>query len=47
MDLIGIPHRIVLSERLAGKAEYKGRRDEKAVEAPLAEILPLLLKKLA
>ena len=47
MDLIGIPHRIVLSERLAGKAEYKGRRDEKATEVPLAEVLPLLLKKLA
>jgi len=46
MDLIGIPHRIVLSERLAGKAEYKGRRDEKAIEVPLAEIVPLLLKKL-
>jgi len=46
MDLIGIPHRIVLSERLAGKAEYKGRRDEKAVEVPLADIVPLLLKKL-
>jgi prolyl-tRNA synthetase len=47
MDLIGIPHRIVLSERLAGKAEYKGRSDEKATEMPLAEIVPLLLKKLA
>jgi len=47
MDLIGIPHRIVLSERLVGKAEYKGRRDEKATEVPLAEIVPLLLKKLA
>jgi prolyl-tRNA synthetase len=46
MDLIGIPHRIVLSERLVGKAEYKGRRDEKAIEVPLAEIVPLLLKKL-
>jgi len=47
MDLIGIPHRIVLSERLVGKAEYKGRRDEKAIELPLAEVVPLLLKKLA
>jgi len=47
MDLIGIPHRIVLSERLVGKAEYKARRDEKATEVPLAEIVPLLLKKLA
>jgi prolyl-tRNA synthetase len=47
MDLTGIPHRIVLSERLVGKAEYKGRRDEKASEVPLAEIVPLVLKKLA
>jgi prolyl-tRNA synthetase len=49
MDLIGVPHRIVLSERglAAGNAEYKGRRDEKPAEVPLAELLPLLLKKLA
>jgi prolyl-tRNA synthetase len=49
MDLIGIPHRIVLSERglAAGNAEYKGRRDEKPADVPLAEVVPLLLKKLA
>ena len=47
MDLIGVPHRVVLSERLVGKAEYKARREEKASEVPLAEIVPLLLKKLA
>jgi prolyl-tRNA synthetase len=49
MDLIGIPHRIVLSERglAAGNAEYKGRRDEKPADVPLAELVPLLLKKLA
>ena len=49
MDLIGIPHRVVLGERglAAGNAEYKGRRDEKPADVPLGEIVPLLLKKLA
>jgi prolyl-tRNA synthetase len=44
MDLIGIPHRVVLSERglAAGNAEYKGRRDEKPRELPLAEVLPFI-----
>jgi prolyl-tRNA synthetase len=48
MDLIGIPHRVVLGERglAAGNAEYKARRDEKPVDVPLGEIVPLLLKKL-
>jgi len=49
MDLIGIPHRVVLGERglAAGNAEYKGRRDEKPADVPLGEVVPLLLKKLA
>jgi prolyl-tRNA synthetase len=49
MDLIGIPHRIVISERglAAGKAEYKGRRDEKAADVPLDEVVATLMKKLA
>ena len=49
MDLIGIPHRVVLSERglAAGNAEYKGRRDDKPADVPLSEVVPLLLKKLA
>jgi len=49
MDLIGVPHRVVLSERglAAGNAEYKGRREEKPADVPLAEIASLLLKKLA
>jgi prolyl-tRNA synthetase len=48
MDLIGVPHRIVLSERglSAGNAEYKGRRDDKPTDVPLAEIIPLLRQKL-
>jgi len=49
MDLIGIPHRVVLGERglAAGNAEYKGRRDEKPADVPLGEIVPFLVKKLA
>jgi prolyl-tRNA synthetase len=44
MDLIGIPHRVVLSERglAAGHAEYKGRRDDKPRELPLTEVASLL-----
>jgi prolyl-tRNA synthetase len=49
MDLIGIPHRIVVGERglAAGNAEYKARRDDKGTDAPLGELAPMLLKKLA
>jgi prolyl-tRNA synthetase len=48
MDLVGIPHRVVLGERglAAGNAEYKGRRDEKPADVPLAEIKSFLLQKL-
>jgi prolyl-tRNA synthetase len=44
MDLIGIPHRIVLSERglAAGSAEYKGRRDDKPRDMPLKEVVAFL-----
>src|SRR6185295_6546525 len=40
MDLIGVPHRVVLGERglAAGNAEYKGRRDEKAQDVPLGAL---------
>jgi prolyl-tRNA synthetase len=46
MDLIGIPHRVVLSERglAAGNAEYKGRRDEKPRELPLAQVVSFIKK---
>ena len=49
MDLIGIPHRVVIGERglAAGNAEYKARRDEKASDLPLADVLSLLQQKLA
>jgi len=48
MDLIGIPHRVVISDRGlgAGNAEYKARRDEKPTDVPLAELPSLLLQKL-
>jgi prolyl-tRNA synthetase len=49
MDLLGIPHRVVLGERglAAGNAEYKARRDEKGSDVPLAEIVPFIRQKLA
>ncbi len=39
LELIGIPHRIVIGERglKEGNVEYQGRRDEKATAWPLAE----------
>ena len=48
MDLIGIPHRVVLGERglAAGNAEYKGRRDDKPQDVPLAAVAGLLREKL-
>lgn len=44
MDLIGVPHRVVLSERglAAGSAEYKGRRDAKPQDKPLRELVAFL-----
>jgi prolyl-tRNA synthetase len=49
MDLIGIPHRVVIGERglAAGTAEYKERRDEKPRELPLADVVGFLQKKLS
>jgi prolyl-tRNA synthetase len=49
LELIGIPHRVVVSDRLldVGRVEYKGRRDEKAMEIPIEEIVPFLQSKLA
>jgi len=49
MDLIGIPHRVVIGERglAAGNAEYKGRRDEKPRDVPLADVVGFLQKKLS
>jgi prolyl-tRNA synthetase len=48
MELIGIPHRLVISERglAAGNAEYKGRRDEKPQELALAQAVSFLQSRL-
>jgi len=44
MELIGIPHRIVLSERglKAEQFEYKGRSDEESQDLPLSELNSLI-----
>jgi prolyl-tRNA synthetase len=44
LELIGIPHRIVISERtlVGGQVEYQARADENARLVDRAEILPLL-----
>ena len=41
MDLIGIPHRVVIGDKglAKGIAEYKGRRDKQPTEIPLAHVL--------
>ena len=49
MDLIGVPHRVVLGDRglAAGNGEYKARRDEKGTDVPLASIGAFLRERLA
>ncbi len=41
MELLGIPHRIVLSDKAldAGTVEYKGRRDDESIDIPRDDIL--------
>jgi prolyl-tRNA synthetase len=48
MDLVGIPHRVVLSDRglEKGTVEYKGRRDAQSRDLPLAEIVDFLKSSL-
>ncbi len=48
-DLVGLPHRVVLSERGldAGKVEYKGRRDVGSVDIESDKIMTTLVEKLA
>ncbi|HVJ61636.1 MAG TPA: proline--tRNA ligase [Tahibacter sp.] len=47
MELIGIPHRVVVSERglAAGTFEYRGRRDTEAKQLSRDEVLALLYLK--
>ena len=47
MDLIGIPHRVVISDRglTEGQLEYKYRRDQDAQSVPVAEMLAFLIQR--
>ncbi len=49
MELIGIPHRIVFSEKGLDKSEleYKGRRDSENQFIPLAQIVSFLKERIA
>lgn len=44
MELMGIPHRIVVSERgiAAGSYEYKGRRDSESKQVEISEVVSFL-----
>jgi prolyl-tRNA synthetase len=48
-ELIGVPHRVVLSDRglKEGQVEYQGRRDDAATKLALTEIVAHLQQKLA
>jgi len=48
LELIGIPHRLVVGERglKSGQLEYQGRRDEKATTIALQDIVNSLKSKL-
>ncbi len=48
MDLMGIPHRVVISPRgiEAGTLEYKGRRDDEKQDIQIDEALPLLAERI-
>jgi prolyl-tRNA synthetase len=48
IELIGIPHRLVLGERGldAGSVEYKGRRDQQARDIPLDQLLDFLRQQM-
>ncbi|HMW42324.1 proline--tRNA ligase [Plasticicumulans sp.] len=48
MELIGIPHRVVIGEKglAAGSVEYKGRRDAEALAVPLAGLIDFLRERL-
>ncbi len=49
MELIGIPHRIVVGDRglKKGVVEYKGRRDTGSVDVPLDEVVAHVRERLA
>ncbi len=47
-ELVGVPHRVVISDRglKEGQVEYQGRRDAQAAGLPLTEVLAALKAKL-
>jgi len=47
MELVGIPHRLVVGERglKDGNVEYRGRRDDKATVIPLTEAVAFIREK--
>ncbi|HBO3972318.1 TPA: proline--tRNA ligase [Pseudomonas aeruginosa] len=49
MELIGIPHRIVISDRglNEGVLEYKGRRDNESQNLPIGELMSFITEKLS
>jgi prolyl-tRNA synthetase len=49
MELIGIPHRIVIGDRGldSGTVEYQGRTDTESQEVAFAEIISFIKSKLA
>jgi prolyl-tRNA synthetase len=49
MELIGIPHRVVISDRgiAAGTLEYKGRRDSENQDIAIDQLLATLADKLS
>ena len=49
MELIGVPHRMVVSDKglAAGTVEHKGRRDEKASMLPEGECVASIKARLA
>lgn len=49
MELIGIPHRIVMSDRglEAGTVEYKGRKDSESSDIPRSELIAEITRLLA
>ncbi len=48
-ELIGIPHRVVISERglREGQLEYQGRRDKAAVKVAVSEVVALIRSRMA
>jgi prolyl-tRNA synthetase len=48
-ELIGIPHRVVISDRglKQGQLEYKSRTDENATDINIDDLLTFITEKLA